>query len=154
MFFAGWFTVYHCFLFVRLMDRFDQWCAEPTLHPNDAYNVRALCSDVLDSLALFLAFGAINLQSGAFQAPGLSAMRTGLLYVAALAVPVSALVARHDQLKPLRVVLVTLAFMTSATGAVLNFGVYPDVDSWNWGLLIGLWALLLAYIVGLYWREA
>src|SRR5687768_5760974 len=62
--FAVWFTVYHSLLYSRMLDRYDTWSSDPDQHKDQAYNGYALGSDVVDSLALFLAFGTLDFQFG------------------------------------------------------------------------------------------
>ncbi len=150
LFFALWFVIYHSLLYARLIDVHSEWVSAPAPHSGDAYNIASLSSDILDSIALFLAFWALD-----FLERPITPNRTGWLFVAAFLVPASSLLAHKVRVSGLRLVLVVLAFILTAAGAVLNFLPPPAVSStWNDHLLGSLWVLLVIYFVGLYRRAA
>lgn len=62
MSFVLWFLTYHSLLFVRLMDKHDQWCSEPKKYHKAAYNGKALVSDLLDCIVLFAVFAVLGFQ--------------------------------------------------------------------------------------------
>jgi|SRR5882672_563478 len=148
VFFALWFTFYHSLLFVRLMDKYDVWCSSPDPSKGVAYNGTALLSDVVDSVALFLAFGALG-----FQAYGtLTPFQTAWLFVAAACVPISAVIVIRGKPGLLRWVLIVVASITCSAGAVLNF-LHQPIDRFNCGLLGVLWIALAVYTCTLYREE-
>jgi len=148
LFFALWFAIYHSLLYVRLIDLHGEWASDPTGHPAGAYHIASLSSDIVDSIALFLAFWALD-----FLTSPVTPNRTGWLFVAAFLVPASSLLAHKMRVSGLRLVLMVLAFIITGAGAVLNSFLPPAVSStWN-GLLLGsLWVLLVIYFLGLYRR--
>jgi hypothetical protein len=149
--FALWFAVYHGFLFLRLRSKYNvvfSNATHPTVSP--PYHCFSLSSDILDSMALFVAFGAIGSQS-------VAPTRFGWLFVAAALVPISALVARTKaDLKkyPGLCVVIGFALVAAAIGALFNFCGAARVWAWNWSLLLGLWGLLFVYLKKRDWRAA
>jgi hypothetical protein len=146
--FAVWFTVYHSLLFVRLMDRYDVWCSDPVKHPTAAYGLKSLISDVLDSIAMFLAFGALGFQPDRVVTP----FQSGWLFIAAGLVPVSALIALKGWPGRLRGALIGVALIMCIIGSISNLNGAASARL-NWILLALLLIGLLIYSTWLYQDE-
>jgi hypothetical protein len=152
--FAGWFTVYHSLLFVRLMDRYDQWCSDAE-NNKGGYDVRAMSSDIVDSAAMFMAFAILDFKSADYHG-AMKPEHVAWLFCVVILVPLSALLA-HKDFSKMRIGLVSLTGAISSLGAALNFGklsmFHLDQETWNCGLLVGLWVLLAVYWRTLYLNE-
>jgi hypothetical protein len=146
--FALWFMLYHSLLFVRLIDRHDRWSSDPDSHPNEAYGGWALASDFIDSLAMFLAFGALGFNADR----AITSLESSIVFFAALGVPISALIAkRQGGFGTLRGVLISIAIVLSLIGGVMNL---CGSQGANWLLLILLWVMFLIYVVALYSNDS
>jgi hypothetical protein len=164
---ALWFTVYHSLLFVRLMDRYDQWCSDPTntkytdptnpqYTPEQKYGIRPFLSDVIDSLALFGAFMTL----GFFSEPE-TPRRIAGTFLAAIAVPLSAVVAhgglfkKGDKLPYVRPFLIIFTVLLAVLGACVNWPEQgPSLHACTGPLIFLMWAALVAYITAVYaWED-
>lgn len=144
--FALWFTVYHCLLFTRLIERWET---------TKQYTRAGLISDSLDSIAMIVGFVALDLKSGP---PPLN--RMAWAYIAAMIVPLSAVFARQATWPWHRVGLIVVAWAAGLAGAWLNTHptlagatFEPALGPWNAGLLAVLWAALLVYYFSLYQKQ-
>jgi hypothetical protein len=143
--FALWFTVYHTLLFVRLIDRRQAWSGADLRVIVSDYDQWSLGSDILDTLAVFLAFGAIGFQADTDLTP----LRIALIFVAAMIIPYSARVAR-ETLRGLRAWLAISVAVLALCGIGLNF---LEIAVWNSWILAGLWLLLAIYWFAMYSTE-
>ncbi len=149
-FFVGWFALYHCVFFLRLRAKYTVTAGTPATDQIKAtsatveppYKIPHLVSDLLDSIALFGALGALDFQLGS---P--SPNRAVLAFVAAALVAISALVSRFAAWSRIDV-LTILALLIALAGAWINFCHVPSAPTfWNPVLLVALWVLLLLYFL-------
>lgn len=155
--FGLWFIVYHCCLFVRMLDRHAKWASEGALASPASiqpYTLGALISDTVETLGLFLAFAALYFVSGAS-----TGTAPGLVFVASAVVPFSPMLAPSPKRSAVHVALIIGAGGVSAAGAILNLCRYspdsgqPTLEGLNIFLLVLLWLLLFIYLSFVYPEE-
>jgi hypothetical protein len=132
--FAVWFLVYHSMWFVHLVG------SAPRIKAN--YPLRHFVSDVLDTLALLVAFWALGFASGHY-----SKLNERGAFFAAVLVAVSALVGNMHVKKWYTSTLTVAAAVGPIFGIVVNpphpISACPRMNDF---LLLYLWAFLVLYI--------
>jgi len=138
VFFAAWFLLYHSIWFLHSVRTADK--------KNFDYDRPVFISDLVDVIALFVAFSVLGLT-----APPFSHSHSQLVYGITLLIPVSALIdrgVRHTlPNKPCAWILFSLAVVLPAIGICLRRQQPNSLVVYDCGLLVGLYVLLGIYIV-------